>query len=169
MNTPVKGAKSKEMKKKKKKKKYCNASRGPIKIEKDIFNRKKGSYRVLSVLWLSVEIGRNECLQYRFQNFNFHLKCQNNCVNISFSDKTDKSQSIKFRNASIMTNNYSKWFCTGRPTWPLSMLGKTCCRRYIAILFLIFPRKKDLKFHENCLRQFAWNVKSYFLGKIGKI
>ena len=33
--------------------------------------------------------------------------------------------------------------------------------------FLIFPRKQDLTFYANCLhwRQFAWNVKSSFLGK----
>ena len=52
-------------------------------------------------------------------------------------------------------------------------------------IFLIFPRKQDLTFHANCLliprkqdlifhancllrRQFAWNVKSCFLGKIRK-
>ena len=36
--------------------------------------------------------------------------------------------------------------------------------------FLIFPRKQDLTFYANCLqwRQFALNVKSSFLGKIGK-
>ena len=35
---------------------------------------------------------------------------------------------------------------------------------------IFFPRKKDLTFHANCLhwRQFAWNVKSYFLRKIRK-
>ena len=34
-----------------------------------------------------------------------------------------------------------------------------------------FPGKQDLIFHANCLhqRQFAWNVMSYFLGKIRKI
>ena len=38
-------------------------------------------------------------------------------------------------------------------------------------IFLIFPRKQDLTFQANCLlrRQFAWNVKSCFLGKIRKI
>ena len=36
------------------------------------------------------------------------------------------------------------------------------------LLFLFFPRKQDLTFHSNCLpwRQFAWNVKTCFLGKI---
>ena len=36
--------------------------------------------------------------------------------------------------------------------------------------FLIFPRKQDLTFHANCpqSRQFACNVKAYFLGKIRK-
>ena len=44
-------------------------------------------------------------------------------------------------------------------------------RRQIDDIFLIFPRKQDLTFHANCLlrRQFAWNVKSCFLGKIRKI
>ena len=44
-------------------------------------------------------------------------------------------------------------------------------RRQIDDIFLIFPSKQDLTFHANCLlwRQFAWNVKSYFLGKIRKI
>ena len=39
-------------------------------------------------------------------------------------------------------------------------------RRQIDI-FLIFPRKQDSTFHANCLLrwQFAWNVKSRFLGK----
>ena len=38
-------------------------------------------------------------------------------------------------------------------------------------IFLIFTRKQGLTFHANCLlrRQFAWNVKSCFLGKIRKI
>ena len=38
------------------------------------------------------------------------------------------------------------------------------------IISLIFPRKQDMTFHANCLhwRQFAWNVKSCFLGKIRK-
>ena len=37
--------------------------------------------------------------------------------------------------------------------------------------FLFFLRKLDLTFHANCLlgRQFAWNVKSNFLGKIREI
>ena len=37
-------------------------------------------------------------------------------------------------------------------------------------IFLIFPSKEVLTFHANCLprRQFACNVKSYFLGKIRK-
>ena len=44
-------------------------------------------------------------------------------------------------------------------------------RRQNDDIFLIFPRKQDLTFHANCLlrRQFAWNVKSCFLGKIRKI
>ena len=53
----------------------------------------------------------------------------------------------------------------------LSTLGKIFCRRHFEIFFLFFPEKKDLTFHANCLlrRQFAWNVKSCFLGKIRKI
>ena len=37
-------------------------------------------------------------------------------------------------------------------------------------IFLIFHRKLDLTFHANCLhwRQFAWNIKSCFLGKLRK-
>ena len=52
----------------------------------------------------------------------------------------------------------------------LNTLGKIFSRRHIKIVFLIFPRKEDLTFHANCLhqRQFAWNVKTYFLGKIRK-
>ena len=44
-------------------------------------------------------------------------------------------------------------------------------RRQTGDIFLIFPRKQDLTLHANCLlrRQFAWNVKSCFLGKIRKI
>ena len=51
------------------------------------------------------------------------------------------------------------------------MLGKHFSKRYFEIFFLIFPRKQDLTLHENCLlrRQFAWSVRSYFLGKIRKI
>ena len=43
-------------------------------------------------------------------------------------------------------------------------------RQQIDDIFLIFPRKQDLTFHANCLlrKQFAWNVKSFFLGKIKK-
>ena len=49
-------------------------------------------------------------------------------------------------------------------------LGKFS-RWHIDSIFLIFPRKQDLTFHANCLqwRQFAWNAKSCFLGKIRKI
>ena len=44
-------------------------------------------------------------------------------------------------------------------------------RRQIDDIFLIFPRKQGLTIHANCLprTQFAWNVKSCFLGKIRKI
>ena len=49
-------------------------------------------------------------------------------------------------------------------------LGKFNWRQIYAFLH-IFPRKQDLTFPENCLcwRQFAWNVKSCFLGKLRKI
>ena len=46
----------------------------------------------------------------------------------------------------------------------LSMLGKNF-RGHFEIFFLFFPRKKDFTFLR---RQFAWNVKAYFLGKIRK-
>ena len=44
-------------------------------------------------------------------------------------------------------------------------------RRQTDDIFLIFSRKQDLTFQANCLlrRQFAWNVKSCFLGIIRKI
>ena len=44
-------------------------------------------------------------------------------------------------------------------------------RQQIDDIFPIFPRKLALKFHANCLlrRQFARNVKAYFLGKIREI
>ena len=44
-------------------------------------------------------------------------------------------------------------------------------RRQTYDIFPIFPRKKDLTVHANCLlrRQFALTVRSYFLGKIRKI
>ena len=53
----------------------------------------------------------------------------------------------------------------------LSTLGKIFTRWHFEIFFLIFLRKQDMTFHANCLlwRQFAWTVKSCFLGKIRKI
>ena len=53
----------------------------------------------------------------------------------------------------------------------LSMLGKITADHNLKYFFHIFPRKQDLTFHANCLlrRQFAWNVKSDFLGKIEKM
>ena len=50
----------------------------------------------------------------------------------------------------------------------LSMLGKILSRQHFEVLFLFFPEKETLAFHANCLnrRQFAGNVKTYFLGKI---
>ena len=42
--------------------------------------------------------------------------------------------------------------------------------KLVIFFFLIFPRKQDLTFHAYCLhcRQFARNVKPYFLGNIRK-
>ena len=58
-----------------------------------------------------------------------------------------------------------------KATLTLSTLGKIFSRRRFEIFFLFFPRKQDLTFHANYLlrRQFAWNVKSCFPGKIRKI
>ena len=44
-------------------------------------------------------------------------------------------------------------------------------RRQNDNIFLIFPRKLNLTVHADCLcrRQFAWNVKVFFLGKIRKV
>ena len=55
-------------------------------------------------------------------------------------------------------------------TLTLSTPGKNFSRRHFEIFFLIFPRKQNLTFHANCLqwRQFAWNVKFCYLGKIRK-
>ena len=52
----------------------------------------------------------------------------------------------------------------------LSTLGKIFSRQHTEIFFLFFPNKQDLTFHANCLQwsQFAWNIKSCFLGKIRK-
>ena len=52
------------------------------------------------------------------------------------------------------------------------MLGENFSRRQFEFfaLLLIFPRKQDLTHHANCLlrRQFAWSVRSYFLGRLRK-
>ena len=52
---------------------------------------------------------------------------------------------------------------------PFITLGKFG-REQIDDIFHIFPRKKAFAFQANCLlwRQFAWNVKAYFLGKSKK-
>ena len=57
-----------------------------------------------------------------------------------------------------------------RPTINLCHSLGIFSRRQIDDIFLIFPRKQDLTFHANCLlrRQYAWNVKSCFLGKLRK-
>ena len=41
---------------------------------------------------------------------------------------------------------------------------------FFSSFFLLFPRKQVLTFHTKCLhqRQFSWNVKSCFMGKIRK-
>ena len=43
--------------------------------------------------------------------------------------------------------------------------------RSVSIFFLLFPENRLLTFHANCLlrRQFAWNVKAYFLQKISSV
>ena len=53
---------------------------------------------------------------------------------------------------------------------PLPRLG-LFSRRQINGIFLTFPGKQDLTFHAKCLqwRQFAWNAKSCFPGKVRKI
>ena len=53
----------------------------------------------------------------------------------------------------------------------LGMLSKNFSGRHFEIFSLFFSWKRALTSHANCLhrRQFAWNVKSYFLGKIRKI
>ena len=61
----------------------------------------------------------------------------------------------------IIITSYSWYDFTFTTLWAFSADDK------LIILFLILPRKQDLTFHANCLlrRQFAWNVKSCFLGK----
>ena len=56
-------------------------------------------------------------------------------------------------------------------TLTLNTLGSLFSRRHFQIYFLFFSRKQDLTFHANCLhwRQFAWNVKSCFIGKITEL
>ena len=50
----------------------------------------------------------------------------------------------------------------------LSILGKKNQQRTFWIIFLMLPRKRALACHANCLRrQFAWNAKACFLGKVG--
>ena len=53
----------------------------------------------------------------------------------------------------------------------LTMLWANSADDKLMMFFLFFPRKEDLTLHANCLprRQFAWNVKSYFQGKIIKV
>ena len=53
-------------------------------------------------------------------------------------------------------------------------MGKNFSRRHFEIFFLFFPWKPTLTFHANCLlyilrRQFAWNDKVDFLGKMIKL
>ena len=67
--------------------------------------------------------------------------------------------------------HHSVWGPISRPTIKLYHSLGIFSRRQVDDMFLIFPRKQDLTFHANCLlrRQFAWNVKSCFLGKLRKI
>ena len=50
----------------------------------------------------------------------------------------------------------------------LALLAKFSADNILKYFFLIFPWKQVLTFYANCLqwRQFAWNVKTCFLGKI---
>ena len=50
----------------------------------------------------------------------------------------------------------------------LSSLGKIFSRQHIKIFFLFFPENRFWHFMLQNLRQFAWNVKSCFLGKLRK-
>ena len=61
-------------------------------------------------------------------------------------------------------------FLSGAMVLVFNTLG-TFRRRHFEIFFLIFSRKQDMKLHANYLlgRQFAWSVKSYFLGNKKKI
>ena len=57
-------------------------------------------------------------------------------------------------------------------TLTLSILGNIFSRRHFeSFFFLFFPRKQDLIIHAKSfqLRQFAWNVKSCFSGKISPV
>ena len=48
-----------------------------------------------------------------------------------------------------------------------STMGKSFSRQHFKIFFIRSPKKQVLTFHAECLhwRQFAWNVKTCFLGK----
>ena len=84
---------------------------------------------------------------------------------------------LKGSNKFAWENNNGAWCAYLALLWHilliimLSMLGNDFSRRHFEILFWFFPEKLDLTFHANCLlrRQFAWNIKSYFLGKIKEI
>ena len=67
---------------------------------------------------------------------------------------------------SLLTFSYFSFWC--RLTLNLYHSLGIFSRWQTDDIFLIFPRKQDLTFQANCLlrRQFAWNVKSCFLGKI---
>ena len=89
------------------------------------------------------------------------LKCHKSISGKKYPRNTHKSQSL--------------WPTKGREILGFSInnvhaLGKFSIRQIIDFLFLNFPQKTEFDIPCNCLhrRQSAWNVKSYFLGKIRK-
>ena len=86
------------------------------------------------------------------------------------------------RERSTLSDIYNKYFkqlqlfakafqsCIMITPLMLRTLSKIFCRRHFKIFFSYFSKKKVFTFHTKCLlrKQFAWNVKAYFLGKIKK-
>ena len=87
-------------------------------------------------------------------------KCQNIRISLPFLDFFLQKKCKYFH---IWHPETCSWILT------LSTLGKNFSRRHFKY-FSYFPRKQVLTFHANCLhwRQFAWNVKSFFMRKIRK-
>ena len=82
------------------------------------------------------------------------------CINVHISDQPYKWSTI-----------YSTYWCPLLYNFTNKGLKLSTLTTYWNIFLIFFPRKLALIFHANCLlrRQFAWNVKSCFLGKIRKI